>query len=178
MSRVGKKPIEIPKEAKVMVKEDAVHVEGPKGKLTYQIPRGISCRVEDSKIVVERSSETKRQRSLHGLFRALIFNAVEGVTKGFSKDLEIVGIGYKAQLQGKQIIFSLGYSHPVSYPIPEGIEVKIEKQAKINVSGFDKQRVGQVAAEIKSLRLPDVYKGKGIRYVGEVLRKKVGKTGA
>lgn len=178
MSRVGKKPIEIPKEAKVMVKGDAVHVEGPKGKLYYQIPRGISCRVEDSNILVERSSETKRQRSLHGLFRALIFNAVQGVTKGFSKDLEIVGIGYKAQLQGRQIIFSLGYSHPVAYPIPEGIDVKIEKQAKINVSGFDKQKVGQVAAEIKSLRLPDVYKGKGIRYAGEVLRKKVGKTGA
>ncbi len=178
MSRVGKKPIEIPKEAKVAVKSDTVHVEGPKGKLQFKIPTGISCRVKDSKILVNRSSETKRQKSLHGLFRALISNAIQGVTTGFTKDLEITGIGYKAQLKGKQIVFSLGYSHPVTFLIPEGIDVKIDKQTKINISGFDKQKVGQVAAEIKSLRLPDVYKGKGIRYVGEVLRKKVGKTGA
>jgi large subunit ribosomal protein L6 len=178
MSRVGKKPIEIPKEAKISIKGVTVHVEGPKGKLQYEIPQGLSCRVEDSKIIVDRSSETKRQKSLHGLFRSLIANAVQGVTTGFSKDLEITGIGYKAQLQGKQIVLSLGYSHPVNFTIPEGIDVKIDKQTKINISGFNKQKVGQVAAEIKSLRLPDVYKGKGIRYAGEVIRKKVGKTGA
>lgn len=178
MSRVGKKPIEVPQEAKIKIEEDMVHVEGPKGKLHYKIPQGIGCRVENSKIIVERSSDTKRQKSLHGLFRSLIFNAIQGVMAGFSKELEIVGIGYKAQIQEKQIVFSLGYSHPVMFPIPEGINIKIDKLTKISITGFDKQKVGQVAAEIKSLRLPDVYKGKGIRYVGEVLRKKAGKTGA
>ncbi len=178
MSRIGKKPIEIPKEAKIKIKDNIVYVEGPKGKLHYDVPQGIGCRVENSTIIIERSSDIKKQKSLHGLFRTLIFNAIKGVTTGFSKDLEILGIGYKAQVQGKQVVFSLGYSQPITFPIPEGIDIKIDKQTKINISGFDKQKVGQVAADIKSLKLTDVYKGKGIRYVGEVLRKKVGKTGA
>jgi len=178
MSRIGRKPIPITKGVKVTVAGDTVAVEGPKGTLTVPLPTGITAAIEDGHVQVKRPSDEQRDRALHGLVRSLIANAVEGVTNGFTKDLEIQGIGYKAQVEGKDVVLALGYSHPVRFPIPEGISIAVEKQVRMSIKGANKQTVGQVAADIRSLRAPDVYKGKGIRYVGEVVRKKVGKTGA
>lgn len=178
MSRIGRKPVPIVKGVKVSVGEAAVAVEGPKGKLSVAIPQGIAVRVDDGNVVVERAAENKREKALHGLVRSLVANAVTGVTTGFSKDLEIQGIGYKAQVEGKDVVLALGYSHPIRFSIPAGIQVSVDKQVRLTVSGADKQSVGQVAADLRSLRRPDVYKGKGVRYAGEVVRKKVGKTGA
>jgi large subunit ribosomal protein L6 len=178
MSRVGKKPIALPKGVKINVAENEVQVEGPKGKLTTPIPPGITFSQEGAELVCQRENDGRQQRAFHGLARALAANAVQGVSQGFSKDLDIVGVGYRAQVEGKKVVLALGYSHPVEYPIPEGIEVKIEKQTRITISGIDRQKVGQVAAEIRKLRRPDPYKQKGIRYVGEVLKKKAGKAGA
>jgi large subunit ribosomal protein L6 len=178
MSRVGRQPVEVTGGAKVDLSPSVAVVRGPKGNIEVSIPRGISCRLEDSRLVVERADDAKPRRSLHGLIRSLLANAVDGVTKGFTRELEIQGIGYRAQVQGKKVTFHLGFSHPVDFPIPEGITVAVEKNTKILVSGADKQQVGQVAADIRRLKKPDVYKGKGIRYVGEHVRKKVGKTGA
>jgi large subunit ribosomal protein L6 len=163
---------------KISVGDAAVAVEGPKGKLSVPVPSGIAVRVDDGRIVVARGAENKREKALHGLIRSLVANAVTGVTTGFSKDLEIQGIGYKAQMEGKDLVLALGFSHPVRFPLPQGITVAVDKQVRITVSGADKQVVGQIAADIRALRPPDVYKGKGIRYVGELVRKKVGKTGA
>ena len=153
-------------------------VNGPNGKLEVPLPAGITARVDDGHVLVERGSDLPRDRALHGLARSLIANAVSGVTGGFTKELEIQGIGYKALLEGKEVVLSLGYSHPVRFPIPPGIQITVEKQVRLVVKGADKQTVGQVAADLRRLRAPDVYKGKGIRYAGEVVRKKVGKTGA
>ena len=178
MSRVGKKPIVLPKGVKVNVSDTEVEVQGPKGKLTTPVPPGIKFSLEGSELQCERASDARQQRAFHGLARALAANAIKGVSEGFSKDLDIVGVGYRAQIEGKKVVFALGYSHPVEYPIPEGIEIKIDKQTRITVSGIDRQKVGQVAAEIRKLRRPDPYKQKGIRYVGEVLKKKAGKAGA
>ncbi|MEW5807248.1 MAG: 50S ribosomal protein L6 [Acidobacteriota bacterium] len=178
MSRIGKRPIDIPVGIKVRTKEGLVHVEGGKGKLTYKIPDGIGIRIDDSRIIVTRSSDTGSQKALHGLMRALLNNAVKGLTEGFKKELEIEGIGYKAQVQGRVVSFNLGHTHQIDLAIPEGLDVKIDKQTKITVTGYDKQRVGQFARIIKELKIPDVYKHKGIKYAGELLRKKVGKTGA
>jgi len=178
MSRVGKKAIPIPTDVKVSVSASGVQVQGPKGKLTTPIPPGISFAVEGSDLVCKRSNDERQQRAFHGMARALAQNAVTGVTQGFSKELDIVGVGYKAQLEGNRVIFSLGFSHPVEYKIPEGIKIAVDKQTRVVVSGIDRQRVGQVAAEIRSLRKPDPYKQKGIRYAGEVLKKKAGKAGA
>jgi len=175
MSRVGKKPIPLPKGVKVAIGEN-LQVEGPKGKLTVPVPAGIEVRQSDGRLELVRSSED--QAALHGLTRALVANAVQGVANLFTKELDIVGIGYRAEMKGKVITFNLGYSHPIEFLLPEGIEAKIEKQTHIVLSGFDKQLLGQVAADIRSLRPPEPYKQKGIRYTGEVLRKKVGKTGA
>ncbi len=179
MSRIGKKPIEIPQEVKVQIDEKnrKVIVQGPKGKLETPIPPGIKVKLEGNRLYFERSNDSKQQKAFHGLARALANNAVIGVTKGFEKRLEIVGIGYKAQLKGRTLELTLGYSHPVIYEIPPDVEVKLESPTKIVVSGIDKQRVGQVAAIIRSFREPDSYKGKGIRYEGEQLILKVGKTG-
>ena len=177
MSRVGNMPIEIPGGSKVELKNGEILVEGPKGKLRQPSHEGIDVEIEGSTITLSRKGKSGTARARHGLARALLANAVRGVTEGFKKELEIVGVGYRAEVSGKQVNFSLGYSHPVKYPIPEGIEVEIDKQNKITVSGADKQKVGQVAAEIRGLRKPDPYKGKGIRYVGEMLRLKVGKAG-
>jgi len=178
MSRVGRKVIPIPKDVKVQIGADELQIQGPKGKLTTPVPPGISFKLEDGELAASRSNDERQQRALHGLARALASNAVKGVTEGFSRELDIVGVGYKAALEGNKVVFALGYSHPVVYPIPEGIKVAIEKQTHITVTGIDRQKVGQVAAEIRQLRKPDPYKQKGIRYVGEVLKKKAGKAGA
>jgi large subunit ribosomal protein L6 len=178
MSRVGRKVIPIPKAVKVQIGAQALQIEGPKGKLTTPVPPGISFKLEDGELAASRTSDERQQRAFHGLARALASNAVKGVTEGFSRELDIVGVGYKAALEGNKVVLSLGYSHPVVYPIPEGIKVAVDKQTHITVSGIDRQKVGQVAAEIRSLRKPDPYKQKGIRYVGEVLKKKAGKAGA
>src|SRR5712691_1553603 len=169
MSRVGRKAIAIPKDVKVQIEGSALHVQGPKGKLSTPVPPGISFKLEN---------DEREQRAFHGLARALAQNAVRGVTEGFSKELDIVGVGFKAQVEGKKLVLSLGFSHPVNYAIPEGIKIAVDKQTHVVVSGIDRQQVGQVAAEIRGLRRPDPYKQKGIRYVGEILKKKAGKAGA
>jgi large subunit ribosomal protein L6 len=178
MSRIGNKFIPIPSGVKVNILDNAVAVQGPKGNLTSTIPSGIKFELADGRLQAKRSAETKSQKALHGLARSLVANAVEGVTQGFQKDLEIVGIGYRAEIRGKSVVFTLGYSHPIDFPIPSGINITVDKQTRLVVSGIDKQKVGQTAATIRSLRKPDPYKNKGIRYAGEVLKKKVGKTGA
>ncbi len=175
MSRIGRKPIVIPKEVKVQVTPTAVEVQGPKGKMATPIPSGITFVQEQGQLKAVRENDSLA--ALHGLMRKLVANSVEGVTQGFSKELEIVGIGYKADLKGKTVLFNLGFSHPINFPIPQGIAIAVEKQTRLTVTGFDKQQVGQVAADIRRLRPPDPYKNKGICYVGERLKKKVGKTG-
>jgi large subunit ribosomal protein L6 len=178
MSRVGRKVIPVPKDVKIKIGEQSLEVQGPKGRLTTPVPPGISFALQDGELQASRTNDERQQRAFHGLARALASNAVKGVTEGFSRELDIVGVGYKAALEGNKLVFALGYSHPVVYAIPEGIKVVVEKQTRITVSGIDRQQVGQVAAEIRSLRKPDPYKQKGIRYVGEVLKKKAGKAGA
>jgi large subunit ribosomal protein L6 len=178
MSRVGRKIIELPKGVKVTVSDGSLQVQGPKGKLETPIPRGITFDLQGSQLSCKRASDERQLRAFHGLARALAQNAIHGVTHGFVKELDIVGVGYKAQVEGKKVVFSLGFSHPIEFRIPEGIQVAVDKQTRVTVSGIDRQRVGQVAAEIRGLRRPDPYKQKGIRYVGEVLKKKAGKAGA
>ena len=178
MSRIGRKPIPLPKGVVVKFEGNVVALQGPKGKLDTTLPAGIRVEQQDGTLVAIRENDS--QAAVHGLARALVNNAVEGVTKGWTKELEIVGIGYRAELKGKgTVVFSLGYSHLIEYPLPSGIEVAVDpKQTKLTISGIDRQQVGQVAAEMRSLRPPDPYKNKGVRYVGERLKKKVGKTGA
>ncbi len=178
MSRIGRLPIALVPGVKVTVGNDMVTVQGPKGALTQPLPPGISAETEGDRLLVKRKDDTKRMKALHGLSRALLANAVNGVSKGFSRELEIQGVGYRAQVAGKVVNFALGYTHPIDFPIPDGIQIAVDRQVRITVSGADRQQVGQVAAKIRALRPPDVYKGKGIRYVGEVVRKKAGKTGA
>ncbi len=177
MSKIGRKPIILPENVKVNIRADYIEIEGPKGKLATPLFRGIKAKIEDNKLIFERSNDSKQQKAFHGLARSLANNAVIGVTKGFTKQLEISGVGYKAQLQGKQLILNVGYSHPINYPVPEGIEIKVEKPTLISVSGIDKQKVGQIAAEIRAFRKPDPYKLKGIRYVGEKFKKKERRAG-
>jgi large subunit ribosomal protein L6 len=178
MSRIGRKPIELPKGVTVKIEGSTVAVQGPKGKLDTQLPPGIRMEQQDGHLVAIRDNDD--QSAFHGLARALVNNAVDGVTKGWTRELEIVGIGYRAEMKGKNtVVFSLGYSHPIEYPLPSGIEAAVDpKQTKLTLSGIDRQKVGQVAAEMRSLRPPDPYKNKGVRYAGERLKKKVGKTGA
>jgi large subunit ribosomal protein L6 len=178
MSRVGRKVIPVPKDVKIKIGEQSLEVQGPKGRLTTPVPPGISFALQDGELQASRTNDERQQRAFHGLARALASNAVKGVTEGFSRELDIVGVGYKAAVEGNRIVFALGYSHPVVYAIPEGIKVAVEKQTHITVTGIDRQQVGQVAAEIRALRKPDPYKQKGIRYMGEVLKKKAGKAGA
>jgi large subunit ribosomal protein L6 len=178
MSRVGKKVIAVPAGVKVSVSETALEVQGPKGKLRTPVPPGIKFALSGQELSCQRAGDERQVRAFHGMARALAQNAIKGVTEGFSKDLDIVGVGYRAQVEGTKVVFALGYSHPVEFPIPEGIKVAVEKQTRVTVSGIDRQKVGQVAAEIRRLRRPDPYKQKGIRYVGEVLKKKAGKAGA
>jgi large subunit ribosomal protein L6 len=178
MSRIGKKPITLPKGVKYTVQTNTVVVEGPKGKVSALIPQGITLSEKDGVLNVERQNDS--QAAVHGLARALVFNAVEGVTNGWKRELDVVGIGYRVEMKGKNtVVFTLGYSHPIEFPLPTGIEVTIDpKQTHVTVSGIDRQKVGQVAADMRSLRKPDPYKNKGVRYSDEKLKKKVGKTGA
>lgn len=177
MSRIGKKPIPVPKGVQVTLKDGLVEVKGPKGQLAQTLPPGVSVVLEDGQIVAS-VGEGRDQRKFHGLGRTLVANAVHGVSEGFKRELDIVGVGYRAEVKGRDVHFALGYSHPVVFPLPQGIDVAIEKQTHVTVSGIDKQLVGQVAANMRSLRKPDPYKQKGVRYTGEVLKKKAGKTGA
>ena len=175
MSRVGNKPIPLPKGVKVDIGDD-LQVEGPKGKLRVPIPPGIKIKQNNGNIELAR--ESNQQAALHGLTRALAANAINGVATGFTKELDIVGIGYRADVKGRIATFTLGYSHPIEVLLPDGVDLKIDKQTHLVLASYDKQLLGQVAANIRALRKPDPYKNKGIRYTGEVLRKKVGKTGA
>lgn len=178
MSRVGLKPIPVPKGTKVEIKNGLVTAEGPQGKVSERVLDGITVELEDGVINVKRSGDSVDLRARHGLNRALVANAVQGASEGFSKELEINGVGYKAELKGKAVEFALGYSHPVTYEIPAGIKVEVDKTNRIKVFGANRQQVGQVAAEIRGLRKPDPYKAKGIKYVDEIIRRKVGKAGA
>jgi len=183
MSRIGRKPITIPKGVKVSISDVSIEVTGPKGKLATPVPEGIKFREANGHIVAERDSDEKA--ALHGLARALVQNAVTGVTQGYTRQLDIVGVGYKAEVQKGRVIFNLGYSHQIEFPIPSGIDVKVERankpiqqyQTTVTVSGIDRQQVGQIVADMRSLRRPDPYKGKGVRYAGEQLKLKPGKTG-
>jgi len=175
MSRIGRKPIPVPAGVKIAMQPGKIDVQGPKGKLSFAIPQGITFEQKDGVLTALRATE--EHRALHGLARALVANAVHGVTSGFKKELDIVGVGYRAEVKGKEVVFQLGYSHPVRFSIPEGIEIVVEpKSGHITVTGIDKQKVGQTAAEIRSLREPDPYKGKGIKYSDEVIRRKAGKA--
>jgi len=176
MSRIGRAPIAIPKEAKVNLDGRQIAVEGPKGKLSLTLPPVLSARLTDDVLKIERQGNAKSVKALHGLYRALAANMVTGTVKGFSKDLEIVGIGYRAQLQGKQLTLSVGFSHPVALPIPEGLSVEVPKPTAIVVKGCDRHLVGQFAANVRRVAPPEPYKGKGIKFAGEVIRRKAGKA--
>jgi large subunit ribosomal protein L6 len=176
MSRIGKQPIAIPPKVKVEVKGQQVSVEGPKGKLNWELPRRTSLKVDNGKVVVSRQGDDAQAKALHGLSRALVNNMVKGVSEGFVKKLEIQGVGFKAAVQGKSVSLNLGYSHPVVYPIPDQIKVTVEENTKLTIEGPDRQSVGQVAAEIRSFYPPEPYKGKGVRYSDERVIRKEGKT--
>ena len=176
MSRIGKQPIAIPPKVKVEVKGQKVLVEGPKGKLDWELPKRTSLKVADGKIVVSREGDDAQAKALHGLSRALVNNMVKGVTDGFVKKLEIQGVGFKAAVQGKVVNLALGFSHPINYAIPDQIKVTVEENTKLTIEGPDKKVVGQVAAEIRGFYPPEPYKGKGVRYVGEHVQRKEGKT--
>jgi len=180
MSRIGKNPIPIPKAVQVNVGNGVVQVKGPKGSLLQAIPTGIMVAVEGERVVVKRSSDDRQERAFHGLTRALLANAISGVTAGFKRELDIVGVGFKAELKSpREIVLSLGFSHTVTYKAPEGIALTYDGKAnRLTIEGIDKQKVGQVAAEIRAVRPPDAYKGKGVKYADEVLKLKAGKTGA
>jgi large subunit ribosomal protein L6 len=185
MSRIGKKPIVLPNGVDVKINNEELEVKGPKGVLRSPMPAGISAKIEDGNLIVERENDDRA--AFHGLARALANNAIVGVTEGFKRDMDVVGVGYKADVRGKTIVFSLGFSHPIEYPLPEGVDAKVERvptktaipqyQLTLTLSGIDKQRIGQVAAELNRLRKPDAYKGKGVRYADRVYKLKPGKTG-
>ena len=178
MSRIGKKPIVIPKGVTVKISPEGIEVKGPKGTIRQYVPPGVDFTEDNGTLVAKPQRDEPGLGKFHGLARSLVANAVTGVTDGFKKELDIVGIGYRAEHKGKQVQFALGYSHPIVYDIPNGIDIAVEKQTHITVTGVDRQLVGQVAANIRRMRKPDPYKQKGVRYTGEVLKKKVGKTGA
>ncbi len=183
MSRVGKKPIEIPKDVKVNITESAIEVQGPKGKLTTTIPAGVNLKVDESRLVAERQDDD--HAAIHGTLRALIANAVRGVSQGFSQEMDVVGVGYKAELKGRSVQFALGYSHQIEFVLPDGVTAKVEKlgrtinqyQTTVTLSGIDKELLGQTAANMHRLRKPDAYKGKGVRYADRPMKLKPGKTG-
>jgi len=177
MSRIGKKELPLPKGVEVRQEGNNVLVKGPKGSLTTAVVPGISMSVDNNVVKFERKAEDGKTRAFHGLMRALVANNVKGVSEGFKRELDIVGVGYRAEVKGKEVVFQLGYSHPVRFPIPEGIDITVDaKTGHITITGIDKQKVGQTAAEIRSLREPDPYKGKGIKYSDEVIRRKAGKA--
>lgn len=177
MSRIGKLPIEVPKGVKIGFSDFLLSVQGPNGKLDRQIMSNVSLDINESTIVVSRVDDTNQSRAAHGLTRTLINNMVVGVTKGFQTNLEINGVGYRAEVKGKELVLSLGYSHPVNFLIPDGISIEVEKMTKISIKGYDKEMVGQTAAKIRSFRSPEPYKGKGIKYADETILRKAGKTG-
>jgi large subunit ribosomal protein L6 len=176
MSRIGKLPVAIPEKVTIAVASGSVQVKGPKGQLAHPIVTNVTVGIEDGKVVVTRSGDDKTTRAAHGLMRASIANMIKGVTKGFDKKLQVIGIGYRAEIKGKTLVMSLGYSHPVEFTIPAGVTIEADKENKITITGIDKKQVGQVAAIIRDFRAPDHYKGKGVRYVDEVVRLKAGKT--
>ena len=178
MSRIGKLPIPLPKDVKVSLDASRVEISGKKGRLMYSLPSGITVSLDDGKMQVHRPDDQRASKALQGLARSLIANMVAGVAQGFERRLEIVGVGFRADLQGKNLKLTVGLSHPILFPIPEGIQVEVEKQTLINIKGIDKQAVGILAAKLRGLKPPEPYKGKGIRYAGERIRKKVGKTKA
>jgi large subunit ribosomal protein L6 len=178
MSRIGKKPIAIPKGVTIKADANGVEVKGPKGQMKQALPPGITAAIEDGNVVTKKASEDPELRKFHGLARSLVNNAVLGVTEGWKKELDIVGVGYRAEMKGQQIHLALGYSHPIVFDVPKGIDVAIDKQTHITVTGVDRQLVGQVAANLRRMREPDPYQQKGVRYTGEKLKKKAGKTGA
>jgi large subunit ribosomal protein L6 len=177
MSRIGRKPVDVPSGVTVSFASDQLAVKGPKGTLTRKIASGISFNQEGNTITVIRSDDSPPQRSCHGLMRALLANMVTGVTSGFEKKLQIIGVGYKADVKGKALVMNLGFSHQINYPVPDGIQISVDKGTEISVKGADKEQVGQVSAEIRGFRPPDSYKGKGVRYLGEHVRLKAGKSG-
>lgn len=177
MSRIGKKPIEIPAGVTITISGDVVTVKGPKGELTRSFNPDIEIKMEENVINLSRPSESKEHRSIHGTTRSLLANMVEGVSKGFEKSLELIGVGYRAQKQGTKLVLSVGYSHPVEFEPEEGVEVEVPSNTKVIVKGINKERVGALAANIRQVRPPEPYKGKGIRYEGEIVRRKEGKTG-
>jgi large subunit ribosomal protein L6 len=177
MSRIGKLPLAIPSGVNVDVQGDEVAVKGPKGELRHRVLQHVTVKLQDGRVLVERKGNAKEQRSAHGLTRTLVNNMIQGVSKGFRKSLEIQGVGYRAAKSGEKLNLTLGFSHPVSYEAPKGVSLSVEGTNKIHVDGIDKQQVGQVAAEIRNLRAPEPYKGKGVRYASEVIRKKLGKAG-
>jgi len=178
MSLIGKKPITIPKDVKIEIKDGTVFVEGPKGKLSRVVSSRMNLEIKDNQLFVKRNLDTKLDKSLHGLYRALISNMVKGVTVGYVKELEIIGTGFKAQVQGNKLNMQLGFSHPVNFSIPEGIKIETPKQTQIVIRGTDNEKVGETAAQIRSIYPPEPYKGKGIRFMGEYIKKKVGKAQA
>jgi len=177
MSRIGKKPIVIPGGVEVKVAGSTVSIKGPLGKLDWSLVQGVGVTVDNGRVVVSRSGDDRELRALHGLVRAELNNMIHGVTKGYERSLEVTGVGFKTQVQGRTMSFNVGYINPVLYQVPAGIDVKVDKQTVINIKGADKRLVGQVAANLRAIKPPDVYKQKGVRYMGEVLRKKEGKTG-
>ena len=177
MSRIGKLPVAVPSGVNVTINDGEVHVKGPKGELSQKVLQYVAVKLDEGKVIVERKGDAKEHRAAHGLTRTLVNNMIEGVSKGFRKSLEIQGVGYRAAKAGENLNLTLGYSHPVSYKAPKGITLSVEGTNKIHVEGIDKQQVGQVAAEIRNLRPPEPYKGKGVRYAAEVVRKKLGKAG-
>lgn len=176
MSRIGRQPIDVPSGVTVQSADGQINVKGPKGTLTHFVPEHVGVKLDGGKLVVERDSDARQARANHGLMRAIVRNMVVGVSKGFDRRLEIVGVGFRAEVKGKNLVLNLGYSHPIEYGIPEGISVAVGKDNSITVSGIDKQRVGQAAADIRAFRKPDAYKGKGIRFAGEYIRIKAGKS--
>ncbi len=178
MSRIGKKAVAIPKEVKVDINDGLVSVEGPKGKCSLRLSYRVSVQIKEGQLFVNRVSNIKTDKALHGLTRALIANMVKGVMEGYVKELEIIGVGFKAQLQGNSLNMQLGFSHPVSFPVPEGIKIEVPKPTQIIIRGIDKEKVGKAASEIRAIYPPEPYKGKGIRYLGEYVKKKVGKAQA
>ncbi len=176
MSKIGKRSIAVPKEIKVGISGSSVSVEGSKGKTVFSLPPGISAALKEDNLFITRDSDEKQTKAFHGLARAQLNNMIKGMKEGFSRELEIIGVGYRAQVSGKNLVLTLGFSHPVNFPVPEGISIETPKPTQIVVKGSDKQRVGETAAEIRKLRKPEPYKGKGIRYVGEYVRRKAGKA--
>lgn len=176
MSRIGKKPVTVPKDVKLAIDQGGVSIQGPKGTLEFKIPSGVAVESKDNQILVKRHNDEKKTKSLHGLVRSVISNMVKGVTEGYSKELEVVGVGFRAQAQGSNLVLNLGFSHPVHFPVPEGIKIETPKQTQIIVKGIDKEKVGQTAALIRAVFPPEPYKGKGIRYLNEFVKRKVGKA--